>query len=245
MRMSIMIAAMLTAWLRLVWASGCFGGSPDITPRNGSPKFPSNGRVTIAGRSAAGVSWVGPDGRQIKFREQRIGPGPSATRILTNEAPLQPGIHTLQTRDPDGTQTFRVVPVADVQPPQLSGPLTLDAFNTTEPSSECPENIFIRARFRGPHDDVTEIRDLTYRVWIQRGTQGGADAPDLVLSAESIVAGEVSFRFGKSGCGCIPPFELKAGARYEVQVQAVDAAGHGSKSTLSGEVTIPTATIRR
>ena len=225
--------------LRLAWASGCFGGSPDISPRDNSMNVPSNGRITIARRVPAGVSWFGPDGRQIAFSERQAGFGPSAARILTSDAPLPPGSHRIQTTDPDVIHKFIVLPSADSLPPRLAGLLTLEALNTPEPSSECPENIFIRARFPAPQDDKTDTKDLTYLLWIRPMDTQGAVAPDLLLPAEAIVRGEVYLRFGETGCGCIPQFKLQPGTTYRITLRALDLAGNESADTLSGTVAVP------
>jgi hypothetical protein len=170
-----------------------------------------------------------------------VGSGPSAARILISRTPLKSGSHTLQTTDPDTIHTFTVVPSADVLPPRLEGNLSLDASNAPEPSSECPDTIFIRARFRVPQDDRTHAADLTYFVWIRRDRTSLGGDPDVVLPAEAIAAGEATFRFGEAGCGCIPHVPLEPGTTYRITLRAVDAAGHESVDALSGTVRVPKA----
>ncbi|MBC8164903.1 MAG: hypothetical protein H7Y20_03400, partial [Bryobacteraceae bacterium] len=127
-RIAVSAAVLFFTSLQPAQPSGCFGGEPDISPRNGSMSVPSNGRVTIARRSPAGVSWLGPNRQPIAFRERQAGSGPSAARILVSDALLQPGVHTVQTTDPDLTRTFTVISSADSLPPLLSGTLKLEAF---------------------------------------------------------------------------------------------------------------------
>ena len=237
-------AVVLITSLRLD-SSGCFGGAPDILPRNGSVSVPSNGRITIARRSPESVSWIGPNGRPITVHERQMGLGPSAARILTSDSALPAGVHTIQTTGPDATQTFHVVSAADSLAPVLAGPLTLEAFNAPEPSSECPENIFIRARFPAPQDDRTAVNDLAYFVWIHRPDQQGSATPHLVLPAEGTARGEAFLRFGETGCGCIPKMKLEPGIRYQITLRAVDLAGHQSVNALSGMVTVPAAGTRQ
>jgi hypothetical protein len=232
-------AAVIVTSFRLALASGCFGGEPDISPRNGSTSVPSNARVTVARRSPASLLWVGPGGRQIIYRQRQAGSGPSAARILMSDTALPPGVHTIRTTGPDMTQSFTVTSSTDSLPPSLTGTLMLEAFNAPEPSSECPENIFIRAGFPAPHDDRTDTNNFIYLVWIRDPDGKRSASPDLVLPAESIVRGQVFFRFGETGCGCIPRVKLRAGASYRITLRAVDIAGNESTNTLSGLVTVP------
>ena len=226
------------------FGSGCFGGHPDIVPRNGSGSVPSNARITIARRAPAGVSWTGPDQRRVPFHERRAGSGQSAALILTSDSALVPGVHTIQTTDPDNTHTFTVVNHADSSPPRLTGRLTLEAVHSPDSSSECPETTFIRVSLTPPDDDGTQTEDLTYFIWVGPVNTSAAPEPDLVLPAESVSRGLVSFRFGELDCGCIPRITLKPGSRYRVTVRAVDAAGHVSANALSAVVTIPSAGAR-
>jgi hypothetical protein len=242
MRLWIGIAALvLLASPRFATASGCFGGQPDILPRNGSTNVPSNSRITIARRLPAGVTWIGPDGRQIAFRERQVGSSPSAARVLSSEGPLQPGTHTVRTIDPDLTHTFTVVPSVDSLPPRFSGVLNLEAHNSPEPSSECPENMFIRAGFPAPQDDGTDTNDLAFAVQIRAigGKEPGTS--ELLLPAEAITGGRVYFRLGETGCGCIPKVKLDAGTTYRITVRAIDTAGNESTNSLTGTVIVPAA----
>jgi hypothetical protein len=242
MRTRIAIAAALFCiFPQPARTSGCFGGQPDIRPDGGSPGVPSNARVTIARRTPASVLWFGPDEQRVSFDVRTAGSGPSAARILTPTSSLRPGIHTIQTTNPDLIHTFTVRASADLLPPDLAGKLVLEAFNAPEPSSECPDNIFIRAAFPTPRDDRTDAADLTYLVWIRHEDGGMLAAADLVLPAEAIVRGQVFFRFGETGCGCVPRVKLQPGMNYRVTVRAGDAAGHESTNALSGIVSVPLA----
>jgi hypothetical protein len=236
--MALAAAAVLTL-PQCAHASGCFGGQPDIVPRSGSRRVPSNSRVTIARRAPAGVSWIDPSQRRVSFHERRVGSGPSAALVLTSHSPLAPGLHTLQTTDPDSTHMFTVVPAADSLPPRITGRLTLEAFHAPDPASECPETTFIRVSVPAPEDDRTETEDLTYFVWVTSPDAAVTPNPDLVLPAESVSQGRVFFRFGELDCGCIPRAKLEPGGQYRVTVRAVDAAGNVSANRLAATVTVP------
>jgi hypothetical protein len=239
---SLVIRVAVTVQFATPWpgsASGCFGGEPDVAPRQGSRGAPTNGRVVITGRFQGSVTWHGPNGQRIPFRTRQVGTGPSAARVLTGESALPPGSHTIQTTDPDSRQTFFVANLEDSRPPLLSGQLVLTAANAADPTAECPKNLYVRAALPAPRDDYTSVDNFTYLIWVQRVGESASIHPNVVLLAESSDRGAVSFRFGETGCGCLPPFPLESGIAYRVTVRAVDGAGHESADSLSGTVTIP------
>lgn len=238
-------AAVVLATLQQVHGSGCFGGQPDVVPRNGSANVPSNGRVTISRRVPARVSWTGPDQRRIAFHERRAGSGPSSGLVLISDSPLAPGLHTIQTTDPDVIHTFSVVSATDSLPPSLTGPLTLEAVHAPDSSSECPDTTYIRASVPAPPDDRTKTEDLTYFVWLGPVDFQATRAPDIILPAESVSDSGVLFRFGEVDCGCIPRIKLEPGRHYRVTVRAVDTAGNVSVNALSANVTVPAAAAPR
>ncbi|MGH7233083.1 MAG: hypothetical protein ACREJU_17255, partial [Nitrospiraceae bacterium] len=75
-------------------ASGCFGGEPDIRPRDGERNLPINTQARLARRNPMSVSWIAPDGRKLPFGERWVGAGRSTGRLLNPAMPLSPGMHT-------------------------------------------------------------------------------------------------------------------------------------------------------
>jgi hypothetical protein len=220
-------------------ASGCFGGQPEILPRQASTNLPANSQVRIATRDAASVAWFGPDGHAVHFGERKVGHGRSAARVLTPGSELMRGTHTLRTTDPDMDVRFEVAQPVDEIPPSLHGSLILDGHFAPEADSTCPTNIWIRIALPVPQDDRTEDGSFSYLVFLGGGREETWRNADLLVHAESVADGRARFRIGETGCGCIPRAELRRCTRYRVAVVAVDAAGNLSPQSLSGEVTIP------
>jgi hypothetical protein len=220
-------------------ASGCFGGQPDILPRQASANLPANTQVRIATRDAASVAWFGPDGHAVRFIERKVGRGRSTARVLTPVSELTPGAHTLRTIDPDLEHTFAVAGPVDQTPPSLSGSLVLAGHFAPESDSSCPSNIWIEISLPAPQDDDTSDDGFSYLVFLGNAWQEPLQNADLLVHAESVADGRVRFRIGETGCGCIPRAELQRCTRYRVAVAAVDMAGNLSPQRLSGEVTIP------
>lgn len=220
-------------------ASGCFGGQPDILPRQASTNLPANTQVRIATRDAASVAWFGPDGHAVRFGERKVGRGRSAARVLTPESELAQGPHTLRTTDPDMDHRFEVAGPVDHTPPSLHGLLVLDGHFAPEADSTCPTNIWIRISLPVPQDNDTADDDFSYLIFLERGAEEPWRDADLLVHAESVADGWARFRIGETGCGCIPWAELRRCTRYRVSVLAVDMAGNLSPQSLSGEITIP------
>lgn len=222
-----------------VSASGCFGGEPDILPRRGAAEVPRNAQVRIARRDAASVRWIGPDGARLAADERRVGRGRSVARVLTATSTLAPGLHRLETRDPDLVHEFTVGSFSDQSAPRLVGELTLAAHLAPEPDSSCPENTWIRASLTLPRDDVTTPDGFSYLIFLGEPEETSWDGAELLVHAESVTGETVHFRIGEAGCGCIPRISLSPGALYRVTVRAVDAAGHLSADSLSAEIRMP------
>jgi hypothetical protein len=220
-------------------ASGCFGGQPDMLPRPAATDLPANTQVRIAVRDVMSVAWFGPDGRAVRFGERKVGRGPSTARVLTPEAELARGAHTLRTTDPDMDFQFEVAGPLDRTPPTLHGSLALEGYFAPEADSSCPTNIWISMSVPVPQDDNTADGAFSYLVFLGRGRQGSWHDADLLVHAESVADGWARFRIGETGCGCIARAELRRCTRYRVTLVAVDAAGNLSPQSLSGEVTIP------
>jgi hypothetical protein len=223
----------------LARASGCFGGHPGALPRNGAAGAPVNTHVRVSGPSAATVVWEGPDGRQIRFREWKVGTSGSFARVFAAESMLAQGAHTIRMKDPDVTQTFDVGRSMDVSPPRMQGTLSLDAVNQLEPGSECPVNRYIRASFPAPADEGGSASDFSYLVWLGDRPGEPWHSADALVHAEAVERAAVRIRFGEAGCGCIPHVRLTPGVTYRLMIRAMDVAGNISRESLSGAVAIP------
>lgn len=220
-------------------ASGCFGGQPDILPRQASTNLPANVQIRIATRDAASVAWLGPNGQAVPFGERKVGRGRSTARVLTPLSELAPGVHTLRTTDPDSDHRFEVAGTIDQTAPSLHGSLVLASHFAPEADSTCPTNIWIQISLPAPLDDETADDGFSYLVFLGRVPQEPWLNADLLAHAESVADGQVRFRIGETGCGCIPRAELRRCTRYRIGLVAVDAAGNLSPQFLLGEVTIP------
>lgn len=232
---ALLAAAVLCAG-RLVESSGCFGGDPDIVPHREATGLPVNTQVRIARRAPAAVVWTGPGGASVRVREEHVGAGPARAVALVPLAPLAAGWHTITTKDPDVTTRFAVGEGADVDPPRLRGTLTLESHHAPEPGSTCPVNTWIRAAFDLPDDDRTPPQAFSYLLTLEdvRGTRGMGG--EILAHAEAVEGRRVRLRVGETGCGCLPRASLDPASRYRVTIRALDAAGHRSRESLTGEV---------
>lgn len=223
-------------------ASGCFGGQPDVLPRDAAANVPANAQIRIATKDAAAVAWFGPDGQRVAFNERKVGRGRSAARVLTPVSELARGAHTLRTTDPDMDVRFAVTGPIDQTPPSLHGSLVLAGHFAPEPDSTCPTNVWIQVSLPVPLDDATADDSFSYLVFLGRPREEPWRNADLLTHAEAVADGWARFRIGETGCGCIPRVELRPCTRHRVAVVAVDMAGNLSPESLSGEVTIPGCT---
>ncbi|MEL6865892.1 MAG: hypothetical protein AAFP19_15810 [Bacteroidota bacterium] len=220
--------------------SGCFGGQPDIYPRPNTQALASNSMVSITRKDVKAVHWVNRDRQEtVAFREEWIGKGKSKSRILYPLQDLSAGTYELHLTEPDEIRSFQVGNKKDKKAPCFKGDLVLESYYRPKPDSECPTNYWIKCQFPIPEDDLTEADAFSYLVYFSKQEKAVLDQADLLVHAERVKVGKVSFRVGESGCGCLPKYQLSPGETYTLSIFVMDRSGKVGKKALYGEVRMP------
>jgi hypothetical protein len=236
----------LTALPWVAHGSGCFGGFPEVYPTDGVKGVPANVQVRITHRVFAASQWMDSNGAKVLHRARWVGQGHSRAKVLEPAAPLPEGTYEIDTVEPEERYRFRVDAFVDQSRPAWSGELELEGVHAPQPGSSCPDNTWIRATFALPRDEATPPDGFAYLIRIGPvpldDAQGDPwESANLLVHAERILLAERvgQIRIGESGCGCLPYWNFEPGARYQVELRAVDWAGNLGDDVLTGKVTIP------